>query len=331
MLSPDEIRELYRAGRHDDRQVPNSADDYAARWHPESITSKKIKDLSPNGYDLKFVRFRRDVFMRDEPSEFGGVRKLFAVGNSLTADASARLLAPQADWFINPGKSMIYHAATPSISANESSFLWAKALAIENYDVLMLQPFPTRPAQDIQSEVAAMQVLIKEQPHAIVMIHEGFAPASVVETGEEIDAEDDGTLRYSHACFEEIIRQLRSIYPTRDIRRSRTNEAVHLVASDLANGEAVGITGVGVTFGPTELFRDGLHINYLHGRYLIHHCIRRALGITEKRRDFPFINHPAHGSADPATLDYMDTVVQRVFADVPHVDIRSFPPLSWTR
>ncbi len=317
VLSADEIREIYRAGRRDDRKTPDSAGDYAARWHPDQISIKKIKDLSGNGYDLTLSYGDRTLFVVDEPAPTHGIRRLFAVGNSLTADASPAVLAPQSDRVINSGQSMIFHAATPSMSTDSRSFLWGKALAMENYDVLMLQPFPTRPAQNIAAEVAAMQMLIDKQPHAIVLVHEGWAPASVVSRGKEIDAEDDGKIRYSNACFEKIVRKLRSENPDADIRRSRTNEAVHLVAADLAKGDAVGITAIGVAFGPTELYRDGLHINYTHGRYLIHHCIRRALGITKKRRDFPFVNHPKFGSADTATLDYLDTVIDRVFADSP--------------
>lgn len=312
VVTADEAFSIYKDGRS---TITDGPTDHIARWDPDRINATTVPDLSGNGYDLTWADYDRRAYVRSYDQTLPTtLQSIYAIGNSLTVDAYPRVMLNRGDFCINTGEAISYHEANPSSSNYDQTYLWGEALYRSNYDVLMIQPFPEDPAQTIAADVSDMATFINLQPDAIILVHEGFAPSSTVETGTAIDSADTGSFAYSRACFLEYVAQLQAAHPGRDIRRTRTNDAVFLIAADLAAGNCP-LTEIGGTYSGSALYRDGLHMNLRHGRYLIHNCIRRALGLPPQR-GFPFENHVTYGSATAANMDYMDTVIDRVFPDI---------------
>lgn len=312
-LSASEAIEMFNAGIADSRTDPSSASDYIARWHPEDeTTSSTVLDLTDNGYDLTWVNYDADAWLLDEviPWRYPNI---YAVGNSLTADAQPKAMGNKSDWLINESKTLAYHAANPNSSLNDESYLWGTALSVESYNVLMLQPFPDSPAQAISEDVTAIQVFVDAHPNIdVLLIHDGHAPASAVNTGTVKDNAYTGSFEYSDAYFDQLVALVQAANDGLDIRRTKVNNACFAVKEDIDSGDAVGVSAIGGPYTSTTLFRDSLHLNRTIGRYLSHHCCRVALGFDRSERGFPFVDNPEYGSAPTATMDYLDSVVRRV-------------------
>lgn len=261
-------------------------------------------------------------------------RKVFSIGNSLLADASPGVLGRGVGYVINSGEGLSYHAANPTSSTSADSYFWGDAASDQSWDALILQPFPEDPLQTLATELANCQTIIDafdvNSPDAIILIHEGFAPSSSVEAGTRIDNAFNGSFDYSDGYFEELVKGLRAANPGRDIRRSQTNRAVWVVKEDLEAGTdplllASSIDEIGGDFGGDALYRDGLHINYTSGRYLVHNCCRRALGLPINVGD-SFFDHPNYGSMTEPTATYLDTVIDRSFSNVSLLDPSELKP-----
>jgi hypothetical protein len=315
VLTDVEISSLLEAGPEDSRTNPVGAPTgIIARWHPDRIRATTEPDWSGNSYDGTWQNYDRAVY--EKVSFRRPVNSIFAVGNSLTLDAEVKSLGLDGQWSINNAETLIFAAANPSTDTYAGSIPWGNVLPYKNFDVLSLQPYQDSPAQTIADEVAAAQIIIDEQPSGIILIHEGWAIDSVTEAGTEIDATNDGTFKYSNACIDEFVRQVKANNPDRKVVRSKTLQAINQVRLDIAAGRDTGaITEIGGDYGDDALYRDSFHLNYLHGRYLAHHCCRRSLGDFTTNKGYPFTGNSFYdppGSATIETLEYLDTVLERV-------------------
>lgn len=314
VLTQQEVLEITLQGP--DSDLSNLAESFTARWSPRYVNATTEADRSGNGYGATWSSFDHAVYCLEDYPNKEILESIHAVGNSLTVDAAIVQAGNLATWSINSGQDMQYAAANPT-TAESNCIPWGTALSDRRYRVLSLQPYPN--SQTIADEVAAMQTIIDEFPApGIILVHEGFAPSATVITGTEIEEADDGDVKHSIACMEEIVRQIQEANPGHRVIRSKTNEAVHLAYSDILDSNVSTGQIVSLDLGAsanTSLYRDAVHANYLVGRYLIHHCCRRALGITEKVRDYPFLENPLYPSSTCRleTLEWLDTVVDRVW------------------
>lgn len=318
-LSQQEISNIH-AERFDS---PTTATDWAFRISPEFVGGEPIEISGPVGGVATWENYDRRVLQRiDDLNE--GLNSIYAIGNSLTVDASPQSLLRLGDRLINESQSLQFHFANPTSSTNDQSLPWETALNTRDYDVLMAQPFPESVSapQAIDRDLEPLRHWIELQPDSVVLIHEGFAQAANV-TGPIFNEPFGGNFAYSESYFEEIVRRLRVDFPLRDIRRSRTNAAMRLAAQRIESGDSPLNVIVGSVNQADALYRDFIHANLRHGRYLVHNCVRRSLGLPPNRVG-EFSQSFQSGAIDPAIADWCDGVIDDVFSPsvvVPLLDV----------
>lgn len=279
-----------------------------------------VSTLTPPGMDVLGNDLDYEPFAGAEDTR---PMKVYALGNSLTFDALAGMLGRKSARCINTSQGLTYHVNNPSSSNSVDTFYWEDAVD-EEWDVIMMQPYVEDPLQTYEEEMANIQTLIDafdvNSPNAIILIHEGWAYGNSVEVGTRIDNEYDGYFDWSDAYFEALVEGIEAANEGRDVRRTRTNQAVFLVSQDIAEGThpllaESQIAEIAGDFGGDALFRDNLHINWICGRYLIHNCCRRALGMPNLQHDY-FTENPNYSPAlSDHTMYYLDSVINRVFAN----------------
>lgn len=243
---------------------------------PEVIEDTSLAaKIGPNA---AWANYDRQVYqlIDDKPSIFSSS---FALGNSLSEDAAVSQLTPLAFKNINPSQTLAYHFANPNLANTNGSLPWGTGLYRRDYDLLLAQPFPDPTPQSIDDDLNPIKAWMELQPTATVVIYEGFGPSSWANSST-IDNPYAGTFEYSSAYFDEMVRKLRDEYPLRDIRRTRSLEVVKLAADKINDSDSpLASVYSSVVNADDDLYRDGLHINLHHGRFMVHNAVRRSLGL----------------------------------------------------
>ena len=222
-------------------------------------------------------------------------RRIYFIGNSLTADVVPSLLQGRNKWHIDWGKNLFEINRFPDFPSVQTSTPWNQALILPVYDVLVMQPhFRTNANQDFQM----MSQWMALQPNAEVIIHTGWSHhATFHETyNSPLVPAVNPEMTHSPAYFELLAANLQEAFPGRSIRTSSAIDVLDSIYLDIENGAAP----LG-TF--SDLFRDQLHMNLQSGRYLMHNLIRAKLGQPFNRDSFVI---------DAELREYLDSKIQEV-------------------
>lgn len=221
--------------------------------------------------------------------------RCYLVGNSLTWDTVPARLAGDPKWHVDCGKSLPWMFLHPDKPCVKSSTLWPAALAESQYDVLVLQ---VHYGSTLAEDATAIGEFLKRQPKARVVIHTGWArSADRAQEWKGDEADESSPMKHNVAYFRELLAVVREAHPGRTIERTRAMDALAVIASDIAVDKAP-VNAV------AELYRDAIHMDVVTGRYLMHNCMRLALGQERSAAGFEKL--------EPAMKAYLDSVLDRV-------------------
>lgn len=197
------------------------------------------------------------------------------IGNSLTRDAVPALMDGTVDYHVDCGVSLPYISANPDAPCVATSTLWPRALSAQQYKYLAVQPHD----ESVADNVTVIAQWMAMQPHAILINHQAWAPHAQFESeSHTTDSPTDGAeWTRSPAFYADLATRLHAIDPDREIRFTRTADALDLIYHDIETGQAPYDSF-------DELYRDDIHMGTgesdsddASGRYLVHNLMRLAL------------------------------------------------------
>jgi hypothetical protein len=219
---------------------------------------------------------------------------LFLIGNSLTWDTLPSKLDGDVQWHVDCGKSLPYIVAHPEEPCVKTSTLWPAALSSKQYAMLVIQ---VHYGSTLQQDVDAIATLIKQQPHATVVIHTGWArSADRAEEWSGVGSSATTNMSHNADYFDTLLDMLRESYPQRTFLRTRAMDLLQVVHEDIRAGHSP-ITKV------ESLYRDAIHMDLVTGRYLMHNAMRAALSQPRSAAGFERL--------DPKMKSYLDSVLDR--------------------
>lgn len=131
------------------------------------------------------------------------------------------------------------------------------------------------------------------QPRATFVIHTGWAHHE--KRAQEYERKDFfGTMQHSPAYINALLSTLKNKYPEREFRQTH---AIDLLAKIAAYVEA----GKAPFNSVSDLHRDKIHVKIDTGRYLMHNCMRHALGQPRSAEHYEKL--------DPKIKAYLDSVL----------------------
>ena len=231
------------------------------------------------------------------------------IGNSLTWDTVINRFDGEQTWHIECGQSLDYIYQHPDAPCETSSTPWPTALASQQFDYLVVQPYR---ATSLAADAAAISAWWQLQPTATLVIHDAWGGHATAHD-EFHDADlfnDDGLAVHSVDYARALIAELRAnaANPAGDIRLTQTSAMIDAIYHDIE-------AGVGPYDDLADIYRDDLHMaagpplaDNKEGRYLVHNAMRQALGQPLSVAGFEGI--------DPAKQAYLDGVIARVGTSV---------------
>ena len=218
------------------------------------------------------------------------VKKVFLIGNSLTWDTVPSKLDGDVQWHVDCGKSLPFMHANPQQPCVKSSTLWPTGLKNKQYDIVSVQ---THYGATLDEDVAVISEWLTMQPHAVFVIHTGWAHHE--KRAAEYHSQDvDGKMQHSPAYIKALMTTLKKQHPGREFRQTHAIDLLEQVAKDVESGKAP-------FENVADLHRDAIHVKIDSGRYLMHNAMRHALGQPKSERGFEKL--------DPAMKQYLDTVL----------------------
>ena len=219
---------------------------------------------------------------------------VYSVGNSLTNDTLPMLL-DDSNWHVYCSKNLNYIYENPFGHCVGTSNPWPVALAEEEFDWLVLQPFEgTTMDEDefVITEFASMQ------PNADIVLHSGWWHA-----GTFIELYEGGlqeTMTPSPEYMDSLRQRIVEAFPNRRVRFTRANDLLNTINDDVENGS-----------GPFEefsdIFRDFIHVDLPRGRYLMHQALRWST-------DQELFNREDYPDTTNEEFDYLENVLHRTVA-----------------
>lgn len=255
---------------------------HANRWELET---KQTAAVRYNNTPEKNITVSDNVILPRQ-------KRIYLIGNSLTWDTLPPMLSDYVDWHVDCGKSLQFifdHPADPCVA---SSRLWPIALRQLQYDFLSVQPHY---GTNLDQDVHVISQWMDMQPHAIVVIHTGWARSATA--AQEYVAADSDEMGHRPDYYSDLIGRLRERYPARQIRQTFATESLHQIAVDIEQGNAP-IDKL------TDLYRDAIHMTQAEGRYLMHNLMRVAVEQPPKDNGF------AIGKENPKLKAYLDALIQ---------------------
>ena len=224
-------------------------------------------------------------------------QKNYLIGNSLTWDTIPEFLSGDTQWHVDCGKPLPYIFANPEKPCVKSSTIWTKALQVNQYDQISIQPHY---GSNLKSDLEIISQWIELQPGAEIIIHTGWAfhAERQEEFTNPVLCED--IMQHSPVYFDELLKRLRKKYPDRKIRRTLAMDLLQLAHDDILN-EKSPLKSV------SELYRDKIHMTHEGGRYLMHNAMRHALGQPLSSEGF--------SKTSPQLKAYLDTLLIRAFSN----------------
>lgn len=225
-------------------------------------------------------------------------QRAYTIGNSLTNDMRPQLL-DQSQWHIFCSKNLDFIFNNPDGNCVQTSTPWPEAFQDFNFEYVVVQPFDgTTLTQDANIISAWMQL----QPEATFVIHSGWTQSSTFPE-DYLAGNPDNTMRPSPEYVNDLIAQLKLIFPNRPIVQTHANDLLFSVWLDVQQANAPGIRDVlfrnfGTNHEPIEwpfeiqhaeaeielpfdefsdIYRDFIHMDLQTGRYLMHNALRYAV------------------------------------------------------
>lgn len=215
----------------------------------------------------------------------------YLIGNSLTWDTVPSWLDGDVQWHVDCGKSLLYIHDHPEMPCVKTSTLWPKALAEKQFDFVSCQ---SHYGTTLQEDVTVISKWVQMQPKAVFVIHTGWAhheKREVEYTNEDIS----GKMQHSPAYIKALLSALKEKHPNREFRQTHAIDLLQRVAEDIKAGRA--------PFKKvSDLHRDKIHMSIATGRYLMHNCMRHALGQP--------LSDAHYEKTPPEIKAYLDTVLK---------------------
>ena len=220
-------------------------------------------------------------------------RSCYLIGNSLTWDTVPAWLDGDVQWHVDCGKSLPFIHDNPDEPCVKTSTLWPKALAEKQYDVVSVQ---THYGATLDEDVAVISKWVAMQPKAEFVIHTGWAHHE--KRAAEYDSRDvSGKMQHSPAYINALLETLQKKFPDRVFRQTRAIDLLAKIAADIDAGQAP-------FESVSDLHRDAIHVRIDTGRYLMHNCMRHALGQPWSAQHYEKL--------DPKIKAYFDSVLTAV-------------------
>jgi hypothetical protein len=134
---------------------------------------------------------------------------------------------------------------------------------------------------------------VEMQPRAIFVIHTGWAHHE--KRAQEYGKKDFlGTMQHSPAYINALLSTLKNKYPDREFRQTHAIDLLAKIAADIKAGKSP-------FKSVSDIHRDAIHVKLDSGRYLMHNCMRHALGQPRSAEHY--------AKLDPKVKAYLDTVL----------------------
>lgn len=211
---------------------------------------------------------------------------IYTIGNSLTYDTRPQLLDGDVDWHIYCAKNLQYIFNNPDGHCVSSSTPWTTALVENQYDWITVQPHA---GTTLSQDIAVISHWMAMQPDANFVIHTAWTRYTTFPNDYQ-KGNPDNKMRPSPEYYDALIEGLNDIYPHRKIGKTRTNEMLFSIWTDIQNG-------IGPFDSLSDLYRDEVHMGYHTGRYLAHNSLRLAIGQEISANGF---------NVDPEIKAYLD-------------------------
>lgn len=217
-------------------------------------------------------------------------RSYYLIGNSLTWDTVPAWMDGDVQWHVDCGKSLPFMHANPDEPCVKTSTLWPKALAEKQYDVVSMQ---SHYGATLEEDVATISKWVDMQQKAEFVIHTGWAhhEKRAAEYGSTNIA---ATMQHSSKYINALLDRLRKKYPDREFRQTHAIDLLAKIAADVEAGKAP-------FKSVSDLHRDKIHVKIDTGRYLMHNCMRHALGQPKSAKHYEKL--------DPKIKEYLDGVL----------------------
>ena len=217
-------------------------------------------------------------------------RRYYLIGNSLTWDTVPTWMDGDVQWHVDCGKSLPFMHANPEEPCVKTSTLWPKALVEKQYDVLSVQPHY---GATLNEDVATISKWVDMQPQAEFVIHTGWAHHEK-RAAEYASKNISATMQHSPKYIAALLDRLRKKYPGREFRQTHAIDLLAKIAADVEAGKAP-------FKSVSDLHRDKIHVKIDTGRYLMHNCMRHALGQPKSAVHYEKL--------DPKIKAYLDSVL----------------------
>tara|TARA_R110002072_G_scaffold238769_3_gene396471 strand:+ start:114378 stop:115148 length:771 start_codon:yes stop_codon:yes gene_type:complete len=217
-------------------------------------------------------------------------RSFYLIGNSLTWDTVPAWMDGDVQWHVDCGKSLPFIHANPEEPCVKSSTLWPKALAEKQYDVVSLQ---SHYGATLEEDVATISKWVDMQSRADFVIHTGWAhheKRAVEYASKDVSQK----MVHSPKYIDTLLDRLRKKYPGRNFRQTHAIDLLAKIAADIEAGKAP-------FKSVSDLHRDAIHVKIDTGRYLMHNCMRHALGQPRSAAHYEKL--------DPKIKAYLDSVL----------------------
>lgn len=225
-------------------------------------------------------------------------RSFYLIGNSLTWDTVPSWLDGDVQWHVDCGKSLPFIYENPNEPCVKTSTLWPKALTEKQYDVVSLQ---SHYGATLEEDVATISKWVDMQSRAEFVIHTGWAHHEKRAT-EYASQDISQKMVHSPKYINALLDRLRKKYPGRVFRQTHAIDLLAKIAADVEGGKAP-------FESVSDLHRDRIHVKIDTGRYLMHNCMRHALGQPRSAAHY--------GKLDPKIKEYLDSVLNAVLEPQP--------------
>jgi hypothetical protein len=193
-------------------------------------------------------------------------------------------------WHVDCGKSLPFIHANPKEPCVKSSTLWPQALAEKQYDIISMQ---SHYGATLDEDVAVISKWVEMQPQAEFVIHTGWAHHEK-RADEYASTDISEKMIHSPAYINALLDRLRKKYPRREFRQTHAIDLLAKIAADVEAGKAP-------FKSVSDLHRDAIHVKIDVGRYLMHNCMRHALGQPQSATHYEKL--------DPKVKAYLDGVL----------------------
>jgi hypothetical protein len=191
---------------------------------------------------------------------------IYTLGNSLTQDTRPQFLDGTILKGIYCNQNLQQIFDNPSNFCTVDSTAWNTALSGTVFDWVTVQPYL---GTSLLQDASLIEGWMAMQPTARFLIHTGWTTSANFETTYH-GTFTDGMMHHNPAYFAALIAELET-RTGRPVLNDRAIDVLDTIYHDIAVGAA--------PYNDfDQLYRDGLHMSYSDGWFLMHNVMRRALG-----------------------------------------------------